>query len=241
MFRSLGVDDCHFKVAGGKVEIEKYADEILSQDADIVVVRDCDYTDIFDHQHKHRRILYTYGYSFENSLICPQSVSAVIQDFLKTEDDYVGDFNSWTSEFVSGMMSLVVIDVANEMSHRGLSVLAKSCERFCEDRKKHVVSLSKVEALQSSFLKSFAESEIADAERKVNAVKKSLVFVLRGHLAFSAVVHYVRHRVKQGGESISLSNEGLQIMLLPRYVQECQHREDFIFLKAQIDHLVESA
>ena len=59
------------KIAGGKTELTSIIKSILKNEVTIIVAIDSDYTCIFGYRKNHPQILYTYGYSIENSIFSP--------------------------------------------------------------------------------------------------------------------------------------------------------------------------
>ncbi|NJW55651.1 DUF4435 domain-containing protein, partial [Salinimicrobium oceani] len=58
----------HIEDVGGNLQLEKYIDKIIQENADFYVARDNDHSDFINHTKNHQRIINTYGYSIENSM-----------------------------------------------------------------------------------------------------------------------------------------------------------------------------
>ncbi len=75
VLRKFNMDNHQLKIAGGVSEIDKYTFSIVNDGVDIVVARDCDYSDVMGKQFNHPRVIYTHGFSIENSLYCPANIA----------------------------------------------------------------------------------------------------------------------------------------------------------------------
>ncbi|MCF1451366.1 DUF4435 domain-containing protein [Agrobacterium vitis] len=71
---------------GGKPELEFLADKILSGDIDnTLVALDSDFDELLNHRKDHSNIIYTYGYSWENDVFCPEQISQAVKRLLKVD------------------------------------------------------------------------------------------------------------------------------------------------------------
>ncbi|MDQ3812615.1 MAG: DUF4435 domain-containing protein [Armatimonadota bacterium] len=240
IFRLCGLDDYVVKPAGGVSVIEKYTQDILARGADIVVARDCDYTDLLRRQKSHVRVIYTYGYSIENTIYTPKNIASAISALMRAQQNHEveGDVALWLDEFVEQFKELILYDIANDLCGKGVAVLGSKCCEFLEKDRSHLPSRDKIEAALNRLKSHFDEKEIEDVERLVRDSAKELRFVIRGHFLTHAVMNFIRNKTK----SVSRATHGLSpdilvpmmILMLPA---SNKGRQDMEHLREQIEQL----
>lgn len=238
VLKKFDVNDYQLKIAGGAPEIDKYIFSIVNDGVDIVVARDCDYSDIMGKQFNHPRVIYTYGYSIENSLYCPANIAKAITLHSRTLENYESDAVKWLSEFVNKFEKLIVLDVANEIYSRGVQVLGSNCYRFLKKNTSHIASEEKVQKQVATIEKSFANSEISEAQTFINKSRKELPHIIRGHFLTNAVSNFIKAKVLAVSKRrIQISTENLYIVLISHFESECGRTKDMNFIKKQIERL----
>lgn len=71
---------------GGKPELEARARDIINKDiANSLVAIDADYDELLDEKLSDPRVLYTYGYSWENDIFCPAMVYRIFSHISKED------------------------------------------------------------------------------------------------------------------------------------------------------------
>jgi Protein of unknown function (DUF4435) len=238
VLKRFDMDNYQIKVAGGVSEIDKYTFSIVNDGVDIVVARDCDYSDIMGKQFNHPRVIYTYGYSIENSLYCPANIANAIAIHSRTLENHETDSATWLTEFVNKFERLLILDVANEIYGRGVQVLGNNCCRFLNTNSSHLVSEDKVRRYVATIEKGFAKSEVSDAQTLITKSSKEMLYIIRGHFLTNAVANYIRARVyAKSRRRIQMSAENLYIVLVSHFVSKCERAKDMKYLKKQIERL----
>jgi hypothetical protein len=235
VLKKFDMSNFQLKIAGGVAEIDKYTYSIVNDDVDVVVARDCDYSDIRGKQFNHPRIIYTYGYSIENSLFCPANIANAIAIHSRTLEDYETESAKWLDGFVNKFERLIVLDVANEIYGRGIQVLGSNCCRFLKSNSSYLVSEDKVEKYINSMEKSFAKSEISDSQSLINKSSKELIYVIKGHFLANAVANYIRQRVlAKSRRRIQMSTESLYVILISHFESKCGRTKDMNYMKNRL-------
>ena len=184
------------------------------------------------------RVIYTYGYSIENSLYCPANIAKAIALHSRTVENYETDSVKWLSEFVDKFERLIVLDIANEIYSRGIQVLGSNCCRFLKTNTSHIASEEKVQKHAATIEQSFAKSEISEVEAFINKSRKELLHIIRGHFLANAVSNFIKSRVFAiSGRGIQLSAENLYIVLISHFESECGGTKDMNFMEKQIERL----
>ncbi len=232
IFEINHVVDVYFKVAGGKEEIAKYEDAVSENDIDIVVARDSDYTYVSNSQKNHPRILYTYGYSIENTMYCPHNIAKAIHIFSRSSKMQVAEVSLWLESFVSDFKELLKYDFANEFFNKGIEVLGRNCTRFLKSNRSHKPNLTSVTGKFKELKEHFTESELKRAEDLIIASNRDVKYLIRGHFLSNAVINYIKNH----SNLKSMSQEmlyGQMIALLPNN----QSNVDVLYLSQQIKRL----
>jgi hypothetical protein len=238
VFRWTNVNDFHIKIAGGKYEIKKFADAIVQKNAAIWVAQDCDYSELTGTQVEHRRIMYTYGYSIENSLYCPKSIAEAIERHSRTPGNYEKRAERWLNAFARRLSRLILFDLANEIHGKGLEVLGQNCTRFLTSKNSHEISRDELVARCQSFSGNFTRSELAAARRAIANNTKPIRFVVKGHFLTAAVANYIKNETRRvSGRTVNISNESLFVYFSGLFLNNCPQQPDIKHLRNQARRL----
>lgn len=234
ILKAIGIDNFIVKVAGGVEEVEKYSQSIIADNADIFVIRDCDYTDLFDTQVNHPRLLYTHGYSMENSLYCPRNISTAIAIYSRSNNDFLDEIELWLEEFAEAFRYLIVLDIANEKFGKGIEVLGDKCSRYLKSSTSHVPSNEEINNKIVEIQEEFAQDELNTIETILENKGKRLKYVIRGHFLTNAVINYIKR--KSGLKSMSL--DMLYGQMLAQLGANYQENIDFQQAREKLLYLV---
>lgn len=234
IFRIAGVEDLHLKIAGGRSEIEKYEQLIIEESVNIVVARDSDYTDLFAKQVDHPRIVYTYGYSIENTLYCPKNIAVAISILSRSADEDVEKVESWLAKLADEIRPLLIHDVANELFGKGTKVLGKNCSRFLKSGSSMEMSQVKIDAYLESIAGQFTDTELEEVANLVNGYSKGQIFLIRGHFLSNAIINFV----KRESALSSMSQDMLYGQMLGQLPTHCKDSEDVLHLQERIERIL---
>lgn len=231
IFRLAGVEDMHLKVAGGRSEIEKLEQLIIEESVSILVARDSDYTNLFAKQADHPRIIYTYGYSIENTLYCSHNIAVAISILSRSGEEDVEKVESWLTALIIKIRPLLVHDVANELFGKGTRVLGDNCSRFLKHSSSIEVSQARIEAYLQSISEQFTPQELQEAESLVDGYSRPQIFLVRGHFLSNLVINFV----KQESPTISsMPKDMLYGQMLGQLPAHCKDNEDVVHLEDKI-------
>ena len=111
--QKAGLINTKIESVGGNTQIKKKINQIIDEDAKIIVACDLDHSPFIDGISVHPQIVKTYGYSIENTMYCPASLNRFLKKLsrqLKIMDNSTGE---WLSEFVKQTKTLLIYDIAN--------------------------------------------------------------------------------------------------------------------------------
>jgi hypothetical protein len=141
-----GLTNYELKYAGGRDALDRYQEALLEDSADIVIARDTDFDDLLSLTIDHPRILFTWGYSIENSLFEASRLAKALTGLMRTMEDIEPEVKEWMSEMEATFRPLASADLANRIADGGIDLQLENSARFMDDRLRHRPSASKVAA-----------------------------------------------------------------------------------------------
>jgi len=194
---------------GGKSQIERYAQKIISGEIDAVVARDADLTHFVGPQIKHPRILYSYGYSIENSLYTNSTIKTLSESWSKTDRVGLDTCVAWWDELLTALTPLIELDVANALAKTGVETIGDNCTRFMLSRSSHLPCPDRIGAHVSALKATIAEAPVEAAKEIINNDAEVKSRLLRGHFLATAIMKFIVKIASKYGKKISLSSESL--------------------------------
>lgn len=218
IFNKLAPYTVKVEEVGGKEEVQKYINDILSDNANFIVARDADY-DAISGKIEHPNIIYTYGHSIENSLVNSSILNKVIRNVCRLRNNEVPSTLSsdWINEISEAVAPLVYHDIINELDGLGVSVLNKSCEQFLVSRNNYKFCEKKINAYLEQLPFQVDETRIEESGNLIDERGLSIVDILRGHFLFSAAYYFIKHTVRNLRRKTSISLDMLYSNLLTAF------------------------
>lgn len=230
-----GLDKFVIKPAGGCQGLDSYIDSIINNNANIIVVRDCDLTDFIGNQHIHRRVIYTYGYSIENSLFHPKNISAVIANYSReaNSSELFNEVYAIVKRNIEIFEPLIVLDLTSQIYNLGISVYPNSLSRFFTGES-YIASESAVSDYVNSIYGNFLDKQVGEAKRRINKRKKSNFFTIKGHLLDCIIFKILRYKARKSRRKINISSDGLYASSISQIDSANFSLVDFSFIKDQV-------
>ncbi|MET4675930.1 MULTISPECIES: DUF4435 domain-containing protein [unclassified Luteibacter] len=192
VFNAAGGSTVVVEEVGGVAELDKLIERIEADDASLVVARDADYSLLSGSRSKSPRVIYSMGYSIENSLY----TTAVIKRVAHLENRKMApreeDIRAWLREIASALFPVVVNDIASCLDRLGVVALSDNCESFMVNRSSPLTSPSKIAARLATIEKKVSSASRARAEAVLKKHGGYHELMLRGHVLESAVVRFVQ-------------------------------------------------
>lgn len=211
MFSKFSCKKTHVRSVGGKPKLKKYCDKIIAGDIEVIVAQDRDYAFVDDVQ-DNTRILNTYGYSIENTLISGETLSKVVLSLSHSdgpEANQSEECEEWLSRFCSDFEVLIYMDIENQRNSTGCLVLGENCARFMLSIDPTTVCSRTVRNHIYNVSVELNEDMLNEINTIVERSGLNLKDVIRGHFLFSGVQKYVVATVSKLRKKISLSNDAL--------------------------------
>lgn len=206
---TFGAMDPQLKIANGKQSILVIADQIVNQNAKVVAALDMDYDDITKRQIFHPLVLYTYGYSIENTLYNESGISATVSQLSFAPNSNV-QISTLIAEFENRVINLLELDLANEQTGRGVSVMGQSCARFLTSTKSERLCVNRIANHHAGLVAQFTTEEIENARTSLARSSKGIWMHTRGHFLTAAISNLIKKEVKKRRvqkKDIHLSND----------------------------------
>lgn len=180
---------------GGCINLESYIDMIIKEDSKIIVCRDSDYTSFINTQKSHPRIIYTYGYSLENSLYCKENMKNIIEFCIK--DKYINQDNllEWINQFEEKIKPIITFEILNLKLELGKKVI-HDITQIIKSKNNPYLDDTKIKNLLENYDIPNREKNIDLIEKSLNTKNKELYYILRGHLLQKAILKFINYEVK---------------------------------------------
>lgn len=200
---------------GGKPKLKPYIDEIESGKGQFLVALDSDF-DFIERASKHPQIIRTFGYSIENTILCPASISKTLLYIgqLNNNQASVIDCERWLSELEVCTKKLLSYDIENERSGKGNVVLGVNFDRISVSKNSSKVCLTKVEEIITNISFEVDSDQHSAILELIQLNDLTVLDLLKGHFLFSAASRYIGTTIRQHKKSVSIPNDILFATLL---------------------------
>jgi hypothetical protein len=200
-----------FESVGGSPELQKIVSDIEDGLLDAIAACDKDYSSFVGELSDCPRILFTYGYSIENSLYVPEVVLNAIRHIgrLSSQDIDVEAYEEWLADLTSKVQPLLVHDLANCILQAGETVLGSNCTRFMTTQTSHLADSTKVSSYIYGLETDYPEDTLEVASAKLNESGLDSFYWLRGHFIESALLKYINREIRRKGSTKKANYDGL--------------------------------
>lgn len=195
--------------AGGAEQIDRYIGDIESGELHAIAARDSDFLKKIPDQHNHPRVVYTYGYSIENSLYISQALHQLTKSWCRSVDLNFDECDNWLNDFAQKIAPLVHLDLANYLNGGGVSTIGDNCTRFMKESAPDCICNRKVSHHFETAKKEIPNEKIIQAQEILDATKPSIINNIRGHFLASAILKYIVEKSKKTGRKANISNDSL--------------------------------
>lgn len=187
------------KPAGGITELVRYINDIVQNSLSIYVFCDSDYTEFLETQYKHANIIYTYGYSIENTLYSPCNIAEIVCFFSNSDTDCSSDFQEWLENFSKSFKDLLILDICSQKYKKRIRVMGDNCCRFLLNNYSCMQNSAVIEKVSKEKAAHFTSEQIKEVKSLVESSSKEMHYLLRGHFLTNATMNYIREQTKKTG------------------------------------------
>jgi hypothetical protein len=135
VFKKLSRFSVRIEEVGGKEEIKKYIDEVISGQANYLIAMDSDFDKLMPQKH-HTNIISAFGYSIENTIITDSVLDKVLRTVCKVQDRDMPENLSqeWLYELEKKVSPLILYAIVNNEEKLGHAVVPGNCDRFMKSQ-----------------------------------------------------------------------------------------------------------
>lgn len=207
--------------ANGKIQLHELMKKIAADDVcNVIAASDRDYDSFSGNIIEHPRIVYTYGYSFENNIYCPESINSFCQLRIRNfELDLRREIQDWLENELKKLIPLIALDILNEKYGLGKKILKNKQYRFVfNDQSCEINEIALQQHIQA-FLKDFDNLEIQQQVEELNNC--DIRYIVRGH-AFAELVRYlVKKIIRERRGDTNITNSELYENFVMHCNSEC--------------------
>ena len=217
--RILSDCDCLLRPAGGKEECEKLVDALREKGYPYVVILDGDYEVLFKPKTVHDRVILLTRYSTENYLFEKGPVRQICCGLaqVSTAEDVLGSaFEKALETLESGLLELVVLDIAHRLGDTGHRALPDKVQRLLESRGEIAFDPERLKAYRREHGKEIDPELVDQAKSLLDTFLEQHRFVdiLRGHFVFSVLRELIVGTVEAArGRRPVVDNDALLVLL----------------------------
>ncbi len=203
--------DISFEIeaVGGSPELDKHITQIEAGQLNAIAARDADFLrftgDIIDSP----RIIYTHGYSMENTVYTADLVHHLARSWCKSRSVTELECEQWLNQLGSAFETLVALDIANATSDDGVSVLSDNCTRFMTNQTSATPCHKKIDAHAKQVAPKLPKDAIDLGNEAVQSCFPTKLEYLRGHLLATAVSKYILQVAKSIDKKVNISMDSL--------------------------------
>lgn len=206
IFQKCAAANVAVRSVGGAAALDEQIARIVSEDLAVLSARDADYLTCSGRAVSDPRVVYTYGYSIENSLFVTQCVSELTEAWCKGRvKDAAEICQEWQASLYEALTELVTLDAINDVADTGISVLGDNIMRFC---KRNKLCRNTVGQQSENVRAQFSEEQLAAAAARLDPDVDASRW-LRGHFVASACLHFIAEQMKLVGLRSRISYDAL--------------------------------
>lgn len=216
IFSRASIFKVKIEPTGGSSELNKVIEKI--EDGKITAIAACDLDHRFpdDLTTTSGNIIYTYGHSIENSIICENAIRSIIAAHAKTAKANVSlvDVLIWRAEFYLAIKELVLLDIANFFYKKGMPIVGDNCSQFLPEKNSDRLCGTKLAVHLKKIRPTFKDVDLNEIEKRIEGSMRVYADYIRGHFLFSIYLKYTLNKIKEFKSNASLSVDAFYGSLL---------------------------
>lgn len=203
-FKVFANAEVEVQSVNGSEELDKVIKNIVAENLRIIAARDSDFTRLAGSAINDERIVYTYGYSIENSLYHIHSISEISSVMCRQYRADREACRKWMSTFFEKLKILIAYDVASHVFEKPFSAISDNCTRFMESAKSFDIDQAKLDLHIFELEKKLTNVEIDYAHELIAQHGIDFGLHLKGHFLASAAQKYLSGNIKAHGKGNSV-------------------------------------
>jgi Protein of unknown function (DUF4435) len=217
---------------GGAPALDEYIVKIACGQLQGIAARDSDFLPILRGCSPSPKVVYTFGYSIENSLYISNTITQLVRLWCKSPKVPAAACAEWLRHLALTVSPLVHLDAANAISGSGVATIGDNCSRYMTTADSFTVCPSKVAMMVTTITQKIPPNAIATARKNVGAKPEEIMAHIRGHFLASAVHRYIVKNAKSFGKKVSISADSLYAAAIGQFANcldsEHPHRSHYL-------------
>lgn len=217
---------------GGAPALDTFIEKISSGQLRAIAARDSDFLPILSKCSADPRVVYTLGYSIENSLYTSTALTQLVRIWSKSPKINFDTCNAWLTNFASTVAPLVLLDAANAISGSGIPTIGDNCSRYMSSPNSTTLCTNKVGSAAAFIKQQLPQSSVKAANLQIESNSENILMHIRGHFLSSAIHQYVVKNAKALGKKASISAESLYAAAILQFAKsldsEHPHRTHYL-------------
>lgn len=209
VFEEVTTEPFEIESVGGAVPLDEYIEKIKTGELQAIAARDADFLPNLGTTSKDPKVVYTYGYSIENSLYTPISLKHLTDLWCKSSRLPAIECVNWLSSLATTLAPLIHLDIANAISDTGLPTIGDNCSRYMTSKHSETICPTKIAAAVAALNEQIPAAAVATAATSTSINQDNILIYLRGHFLASAVQRFIVRKAKNFGKKVSISTESL--------------------------------
>lgn len=208
IFKKLSHFSVRVQKVGGKEEIKKYIDEVISGQATYLIAMDSDF-DKFTSQKHHANIISTFGYSIENTIITGSVLDKVLRTVCKVQDcDMPKNLSKeWLYELEKKVTPLILYAITNNKQKLGYAIIPDNSDRFMKSPKSCEICEQKINSYLDNLPIEISEEQQVNIYTTLDLQRLSFLDVIFGHFLMSAAFRLIKVKTEELRTNIPISRE----------------------------------
>lgn len=232
VFERATDDSFEVESVGGSTTLDEYIEKIVAGDLDAIAARDADFLSVMGVAPSNPKIVYTHGYSIENSLYVESAIAQLVRSWAKSPRVTTDECKAWLRELATTISPLVHLDAANAIAAAGVGTVGDNCSRYMTGANSAMVCPKKIAAAVGEIQAKIPASALQQARASVGVEPSAVISNLRGHFLTSAVHRYIVKRSRDFGRRVSISAESLYAAAIAQFINTLDtnhpHREHYL-------------
>lgn len=237
IFKKNGRFNVEVQDVGGCEALSPYIERIISGQINAIVARDTDLNFFSSSMKSHQNIIYTKGYSIENSILNEKVISRILKNMgrYSVKDIQNIEVKAWLIGLYQNIENLIALDIYNHINQRGHSIVGDSCDRFMQSKASYVTSNEKIAAFIQNLPEDFRNIGLVEKEGIQFPNNTTINSWLRGHFLFSATLRFISNYLSKNEKKSSISKDSFYSNMITAFeLYFTEEHEDFSYYNQKI-------
>ncbi|HEY4467381.1 MAG TPA: DUF4435 domain-containing protein [Klebsiella sp.] len=237
IFKKTGRLNVEVQDVGGCEALVPYIERVISGQINAIVARDTDLNYFSSSMATHPNIIYTRGYSIENSILNEKVISRILKNLGRYSAKNIRsiEIKTWLSELYQKTENLIALDIYNQINQRGQSIVGDSCDRFMQSKTSYITCSNKINAYIQNLPEDFRSVGLIQKKELQFPNGTSITSWLRGHFLFSAALRFITNYLSKNERKASISKDSFYSNMITAFeLYFTEEHEDFIYYNEKI-------